>query len=145
MSRQQVLSLLADAPASEDAGGNIFFLADMIAGGLGSVAMQQVKAALELSDLELSAAIGMSSKTIGRLRKRPGATLSPAASDRLYRLAKLYSMAEDVLGSSLGARRWLRAPQPGLGGHRPLDLLKTEVGAREVENLLGRIEYGVLS
>jgi uncharacterized protein (DUF2384 family) len=35
--------------------------------------------------------------------------------------------------------------QPGLGGAVPLDFAKTEIGAREVENLLGRIEYGVYS
>ena len=33
----------------------------------------------------------------------------------------------------------------GLGGAIPLEYAETEVGAREVENLLGRIEYGVYS
>ena len=33
----------------------------------------------------------------------------------------------------------------GLGGRIPLDTMRTEAGAREVENLLGRIEHGVLS
>ena len=41
-------------------------------------------------------------------------------------------------------RRWLRSPALGLGGAVPLEF-KTEVGAREVENLLGRIEHGVYS
>lgn len=41
------------------------------------------------------------------------------------------------------AKQWLNAPQVGLGGAVPLDYAKTEVGAHEVENLLGRIEYGV--
>ena len=42
-------------------------------------------------------------------------------------------------------RRWLTSPQVGLGGAIPLEYAETEVGAREVENLLGRIEYGVYS
>ena len=42
-------------------------------------------------------------------------------------------------------RRWLASPQVGLGGAIPLEFAETEVGAREVENLLGRIEYGVYS
>jgi len=33
----------------------------------------------------------------------------------------------------------------GLGGETPLEYAETEVGAREVEDLLGRIEYGVYS
>jgi len=41
------------------------------------------------------------------------------------------------------ARRWLSSPQRGLGGAVPLDYAETEIGAREVEDLLGRIEYGV--
>jgi uncharacterized protein (DUF2384 family) len=36
-------------------------------------------------------------------------------------------------------------PQFGLGGAVPLEYAETEVGAREVENLLGRIEHGVYS
>jgi putative toxin-antitoxin system antitoxin component (TIGR02293 family) len=53
--------------------------------------------------------------------------------------------AVDVLGSQEVARRWLTHPQFGLGGAAPLDYAETEAGAREVENLLGRIEYGVYS
>ncbi|WP_082407641.1 MbcA/ParS/Xre antitoxin family protein [Verrucomicrobium spinosum] len=37
----------------------------------------------------------------------------------------------------------LNAPQTGLGGAIPLDYARTEVGAREVEALLTRIEHGV--
>ena len=43
------------------------------------------------------------------------------------------------------AHRWLKEPQRGLGNRTPLSLLGTEAGAREVEDLLGRIEYGVFS
>jgi uncharacterized protein (DUF2384 family) len=39
----------------------------------------------------------------------------------------------------------LRSPQIGLGGAVPLAYAETELGAREVEDLLGRIEYGVYS
>jgi putative toxin-antitoxin system antitoxin component (TIGR02293 family) len=38
----------------------------------------------------------------------------------------------------------LQTPQPGLADVHPVDLLKTEAGAREVEDLLERIEYGVV-
>jgi len=42
-------------------------------------------------------------------------------------------------------RRWLTSRQFGLGGAVPLEYAETEVGAREVEDLLGRIEHGVYS
>ena len=51
--------------------------------------------------------------------------------------------AVEVFGGIEQARQWLSSPQFGLGGAIPLEYARTEVGAREVENLLGRIGYGV--
>jgi putative toxin-antitoxin system antitoxin component (TIGR02293 family) len=51
--------------------------------------------------------------------------------------------AVELMESEESARQWLASPQFGLGGAVPLDYAETEIGAREVEDLLGRIEYGV--
>jgi putative toxin-antitoxin system antitoxin component (TIGR02293 family) len=40
---------------------------------------------------------------------------------------------------------WLKSPQKALGGKTPLEYSDTEPGAREVEDLLGRLEHGVFS
>ena len=64
---------------------------------------------------------------------------------RLYRFARLFALAEEVLEDKEQARDWLRSPQVGLNNRTPLDLMRTEAGAREVESLLVRIEHGVLS
>jgi putative toxin-antitoxin system antitoxin component (TIGR02293 family) len=53
--------------------------------------------------------------------------------------------AAEVLEGEDNARRWLTSPQHGLAGATPLDYATTEAGAREVEDLLGRIEFGVYS
>ena len=45
----------------------------------------------------------------------------------------------------MAAREWLQKPQIGLNNQIPLQLMRTELGSGEVEDLLGRIEYGVLS
>ena len=58
---------------------------------------------------------------------------------------RLLKQAEDVFGDVESARTWMTTKQPGLGKAVPLDFAGTEIGAREVENLLGRIEYGVYS
>jgi len=47
-----------------------------------------------------------------------------------------------MLGDREKAHRWLRASVPALGGARPLDLIKTEAGSREVERVLYNIGYG---
>jgi putative toxin-antitoxin system antitoxin component (TIGR02293 family) len=51
--------------------------------------------------------------------------------------------ATEVFGTVERAQQWLAFPQYGLGGVVPLDYARTEVGAREVETLLGRIEHSV--
>jgi putative toxin-antitoxin system antitoxin component (TIGR02293 family) len=119
-------------------------VAGAIEKGLPARAIERVKEALALSDAEIAATLGLSAKTISRVRARPR-RLTVVVGDRLYRLAHLFAVAESVLGDAVAARRWLRSPQVGLGNRVPLALITTEAGAREVEDLLGRIEYGVLS
>ena len=51
----------------------------------------------------------------------------------------------DLFGNIDKARAWLKHPQRGLGGAIPLDYAETEIGAKEVEKLLGRMKYGVYS
>ena len=89
--------------------------------------------------------IEVSERTLARVRKSPNQRLSTIASDRLYRLARIFSIASEVLEDEEKAREWLRRKHVGLGGKTPFDLLHTEAGAKEVENLLWRIEYGVVS
>jgi len=78
-------------------------------------------------------------------RRRAERRLSPQESDRVLRFCRLLRHAVSVFGDLDRARQWLKFPQRGLGGAVPLDYASTEVGAREVENLLGRIDYGVYS
>jgi putative toxin-antitoxin system antitoxin component (TIGR02293 family) len=59
--------------------------------------------------------------------------------------ARLLSLAVVTLESVENARAWLASPQVGLGGAIPSEMARTEDGAREVEDLLGRIEHGVYS
>ncbi|MGP8199783.1 MAG: antitoxin Xre/MbcA/ParS toxin-binding domain-containing protein [Limisphaerales bacterium] len=106
----------------------------------------------ELKDLQSSLAVPM--ERLGPMldiskatlhRRMAGGRLGPAESDRVVRFALLMGKAVGVLESEGKARQWLTSPQFGLGGAVPLDYARTEVGAREVEDLLGRIEYGVYS
>jgi putative toxin-antitoxin system antitoxin component (TIGR02293 family) len=78
-------------------------------------------------------------------RRKEERRLSASESDRLYRLARIAARAEEVLGASEEARRWLVAPNRALGSVAPLSLLDTDEGARQVEAILGRLEHGVFS
>lgn len=72
-------------------------------------------------------------------RKQP---LTVEESDKLVRLARIQSLAEDVFQDADKANRWLRQPLGILDRHAPLELARTEVGARIVEQILGKIEWG---
>jgi putative toxin-antitoxin system antitoxin component (TIGR02293 family) len=61
----------------------------------------------------------------------------------LFRLSALFQKALEVLGEPEEAKRWFTTPKKALGGKTPMEFSETDVGAREVEDLLGRIEYGV--
>ena len=78
-------------------------------------------------------------------RRKRSRRFSRQESDRLLRFARLWWLACDVFENEEGAREWLKSPQFGLNGAVPLEYAVTETGAREVETLLHRIEYGILA
>ena len=100
---------------------------------------------LDVGDQEFSTTLGVSVKWLSRHRKEPKKHLDANVSDRLYRIARIVTLAEEVLETHATAMHWLTRPQLGLGEMIPLELLSTEIGAKEVEELLYRIEYGIYS
>jgi putative toxin-antitoxin system antitoxin component (TIGR02293 family) len=84
--------------------------------------------------------LGLSFRTINRRDK-----LKIDEADKLYRLARIFALAVQVLENKQQAIQWLNTPKLALNNELPLALLNTELGAREVEKLLNRIEYGVYS
>lgn len=79
-------------------------------------------------------------------RRKTEGRFSPEESDRLVRAARVFGRAMELFeGDSVAARSWLTAPQPALGNRVPLEFARTDVGAGEVESLIGRLEYGIPS
>ncbi len=67
--------------------------------------------------------------------------LSPAASERAERLARIVALAQQALGDADEAREWLNAPHPLLGSARPIEVAATDLGARQVERILFNVEH----
>ncbi|CAN5500173.1 DUF2384 domain-containing protein [soil metagenome] len=116
-------------------------LVKVVESGLKFDELEALRAELDLPLEKLGEKLGIARATLHR-RKLSG-RLAPDESDRVVRFARLLRQAEGVFGTVNRARQWLSFPQRGLGGVIPLDFARTEIGAREVENLLGAIEYGV--
>jgi len=116
---------------------------EQIRAGLSFRAVQNLQKALDLPMERIASVLGMSRATLHR-RKLQG-KIDREESEKLVRYRSLLEKAEEVFGDAENAREWLTHPQRGLGNAVPLEFAKSELGAREVENLLGRIEYGVYS
>ena len=111
--------------------------------GLDFAELEALREQLDLPLDRLAGQLGLARATLHR-RKESG-RLTTDESDKVVRFARLLVHSVHLFGSIENARQWLKAPQRGLGGAIPLDYAQTEAGAREVENLLGRIDYGVYS
>lgn len=91
---------------------------------------------------EISPLVGIPPRTLAR-RKVSG-RLAPAESERLLRISRVFELAVALFNGSIAdAVAWLRAPRRTLAGYSPLAYSATELGAREVENLIGQLEQGV--
>lgn len=144
LQENQIISILGGTESLGHSVKGAMDLVDVIEKGIPWEAVLHVKSLFMLTDREFAETLGMSQRTLSRKRKA-AERLTPVASDRLYRMARIFALAKDVLEDEKRAMTWLRQQQVGLGGRTPLELMHTEAGAREVEDLLGRIEYGVLS
>ena len=111
--------------------------------GLPVAAFEGLARALRVPEARLAQVVGLSATTLGR-RKRAG-VLAPDEGDRVWRVAALFARAAQVFGGEDEAAAWFVDPNLALGDEPPLALADTEPGARAVDDLLGRIEYGVYS
>jgi putative toxin-antitoxin system antitoxin component (TIGR02293 family) len=111
--------------------------------GFPPAVVEELMRASGLTLKELSGALDLSPRSLQR-RRRSG-RLARYESDRLYRLARLVALAREYLGGDDRATRWLKRPNRALGGVAPVEAIDTELGARQVENILGRIAYGGVS
>jgi putative toxin-antitoxin system antitoxin component (TIGR02293 family) len=117
-------------------------LHERVQAGLSYAALERLRRVLDVPLSRFAELIWIAPRTVAR--RREAGRLRPEESDRLLRMARVTGLALQLFEGDLAeARRWLLSPQPALGGESPADLARTEVGAREVEHLIGRLERGI--
>jgi putative toxin-antitoxin system antitoxin component (TIGR02293 family) len=117
-------------------------MAEVLRAGFPFAAFQALVKAIAAKPVDLAEVLGMAERTLAR---RKGGKFKPIESDRLYRVAYITMLATETLGSLEKARDWLFAPNRALGGLTPISGLDTEIGQRQVEDILSRINYGIYS
>jgi putative toxin-antitoxin system antitoxin component (TIGR02293 family) len=139
----EIVSVLGGRGAAERSVRTSEDLKAWIREGLPFSSLEAVMERFAIDREEVSSALDLPPRTLARRKQER--RLSPAESDRLFRLVRVASQAAEVLGNEDKASHWLHAPNRALGGEAPLALLDTDLGARQVEEVLGRIEHGVYS
>ena|SRR5450432_461138 len=112
--------------------------------GLSVRIVDTIAVELDIPRISVAKLLSISGRTLSR-RTSADARLTPAESDRLVRLARILAQSKETLGSMEKASRWLQTPNRALEGDKPFDRLDTDAGVRSVEQVLGRIEYGLYS
>jgi putative toxin-antitoxin system antitoxin component (TIGR02293 family) len=75
--------------------------------------------------------------------KRRSSALKPEEGEKVERLARVAALAEVAFGSQEDALGFLHESHPELAGETPLDAARSELGARQVEEILWRMEHGL--
>lgn len=111
--------------------------------GMGHEAVRRVATLLELTIRELSILLSLNERTMAR--RLVDGSLNKVESERLLLLMALAAHGLRVFEDQGKFNRWLRRPLEILGNQTPLQLLDTATGFQVVDQILGRIEYGVYS
>jgi putative toxin-antitoxin system antitoxin component (TIGR02293 family) len=128
-------------------GGKVSSTADfipLIRAGFSSRSVDKLLQHLGLKLDPVLQALRINQRTMHR-RRTAESRLTREESEKIYRLARLTALAEQVFEDRTQAQIWLTSAIPGLGGVTPLSLLDTDEGARQSENELLRLAWGVYS
>jgi putative toxin-antitoxin system antitoxin component (TIGR02293 family) len=111
--------------------------------GLRYESLDALSSNLEIGLATMRAILRLPERTLARRKNER--RLRPDESDRLMRIGRIATLAEVTLGSREKAANWLKKKNRALGDRTPLHRLDTDLGSREVEDLLLRIAHGVYS
>ena len=112
--------------------------------GLQFNSVERLREQMDLSSKDMAELLQIKFRTF--LRRKEEGRLRPDESDRLIRASRLFARAVDLFdGNAEAAKAWLLRAQRALGGAVPLEMARTELGAREVERVIGRLEHGVFT
>jgi putative toxin-antitoxin system antitoxin component (TIGR02293 family) len=119
-------------------------MAQRVEEGVPVMEVVQFAKAAGFTNVELARLINIPTRTYAR-RIAGKSRLKVAEGERATRLMRLFDRAKEVFGTDANTRGWFNARILALGWKTPLEYAQTEPGAREVENIIGRIEHGVYS
>ncbi len=117
-------------------------LHEQVEEGLSYGALERLRKVLDVPTSRFAQLLRIPPRTLAR--RRESRKLQPDESDRLVRLSRIVGLALRLFEGRVDeARAWLLRPHGALGDRGPLEAATTEIGAREVEHVIGRLEHGI--
>ena len=110
--------------------------------GLPVAALDHAIEALVATQRAILDGLGIAASTLRRRKGQQSPRLDLVESERTVRLSRIAAVGKEALGSTAAVGRWLQESNRALGGVKPISLLQTDVGAREVEAALTRALLG---
>jgi putative toxin-antitoxin system antitoxin component (TIGR02293 family) len=119
-------------------------LIDEIKSGLPFAMLEAFSLESGIPIVEIASLLALPERTFAR--RRVSGRLSSAESERLLRVSSIFERAVRLFeGDVQAAVTWLKRPKQALGNRSPWTYLQTEIGAREVEDVIGQLEHGVFA
>lgn len=143
MTARAIAETLGGPRALRGSVGTFDDLRQRVEEGLRYESLDALSSNLEIGLAAMRTILRLPERTLARRKKE--SRLRPDESDRLMRIGRIATLAEVTLGGREKAASWLKKKNRALGDRTPLDRLDTDLGSREVEDLLLRIAHGVYS
>ena len=104
--------------------------------------IKEIVKRFDLDKTDVKQLFGISESTQFRYEKQ-NPILKIAVADRLERFNRIAEQASELFEDEAETKRWLSTPKTALSGETPLQALATDAGAKKVEEMLYRAEYGM--
>ncbi len=115
---------------------------DHIERGLSYAAFERFQRNTDIPPRVLARVAEVPERTL--VRRKESGRFTREESDRLVRSARIVARAIELFEGSVDrAQRWLTSPVRALGDRTPIEFASSDVGAIEVESLIGRLSHGV--
>jgi len=115
-------------------------IADAVESGLPKHSLERV---VERAGVEGPARLQLMHRVVPAATWKRRQRLKLVESEKTERLARVIALAELLWDDETEAKRFLATPHPELGRKKPIEAALTELGARQVEDVVMRALYGL--
>ncbi|MCR9153981.1 MAG: DUF2384 domain-containing protein [Bacteroidetes bacterium] len=111
--------------------------------GVTTILFTEIKSNSPFDDKQWSNFLDINIRTLQRYRKEKNHVFKQIQSEKIFELAEVISLGNEVFDSPENFTLWLETPSIALGDNKPIDLLDTSYGKDIVISELNRIEHGI--